>query len=236
LCRTGNPACPAPPPSILADRSVRDTKRLQFVTQESFTAANFWPGARVWQSVGVSMKSSSLLQRIVAVLLAAVACLLVLSYHPSKLHAQSAGAFVSQDASAKDVGLPLYPGSKPAVDKKSDSQSANMGLWLGGTGFQLVVVKMQTPDSPEKVAAYYRKALAKYGTVLDCTNPPSQANEKHTPNALSCDNDKTDAGGMLFKAGTKEVQHLVSVDHDGAGTIYSLVYLVAKGKGHEAEL
>ncbi len=188
-------------------------------------------------SVGVSMKSSSLLQRIVAILLAAVACLVVLSYHPSKLHAQSAGAFISQDASAKDVGLPLYPGSKPVVDKnKSDSQSANMGLWLGGTGFQLVVVKMQTRDSPEKVAAYYHKALAKYGTVLDCTNPASQANEKHTPNALSCDDDKADAGGMLFKAGTKEVQHLVSVDRDGGGTIYSLVYLVAKSKGHEAEL
>jgi hypothetical protein len=185
------------------------------------------------------MKSSSFLRRIVLVLLAVVACLLVLSYRPSKLHAQSAGAFISQDASAKDVGLPLYPGSKPAKkseDKKSDSQSANMGLWLGGTGFQLVVVKMQTPDSPEKVAAYYRKALAKYGTVLDCTNPPSQADEKHTPNALTCDDDKADAGGMLFKAGTKEVQHLVSVDRDGGSTVYSLVYLVAKSKGHEAEL
>jgi hypothetical protein len=187
------------------------------------------------------MKSSCFLHRIVPVQLAAVACLLVLSFHPPRMHAQSAGAFINQDASAKDVGLPLYPGSKPAIDKKSeekksDSQSANMGLWLGGTGFQLVVVKMQTPDSPEKVAAYYRKALAKYGTVLDCTNPPSQADEKHTPNALTCDDDKADAGGMLFKAGTKEVQHLVSVDHDGGGTVYSLVYLVAKGKGHEAEL
>jgi len=187
------------------------------------------------------MKSSSFFQQIVPVLLAAVACLVVLSYHPSKLQAQSAGAFISQDPTAKDVGLPLYPGSKPALDKKnegkkSDSQSANMGLWLGGTGFQLVVVKMQTPDAPEKVAAYYRKALAKYGTVLDCTNPPNQTDGKHTPNALSCDDDKADAGGMLFKAGTKEVQHLVSVNRDDGSTIYSLVYLVAKGKGHEAEL
>jgi hypothetical protein len=187
---------------------------------------------------GVFMKRSIVLQRTVPVGLAAAACVLVAFYRPVQVLAQkSAGAFISQDASAKDVGLPLYPGSKPVVEKdKSHSQSANMGLWLGGAGFQLVVVKMQTPDSPEKVAAYYRKALAKYGTVLDCTNPPSQANEKHTPNALSCDDDKADTGGMLFKAGTKEVQHLVSVDRDGTGTIYALVYLVAKGKGHEAEL
>ncbi len=184
------------------------------------------------------MKSYSFLHRTVAALLAMIASLLVVLYHPVAIHAQkSAGAFISQDASAKDVGLPLYPGSKPAADKdKSDSHSANMGLWLGGTGFQLVVVKMQTADSPEKVAAYYRKALAKYGTVVDCTNPPSQADEKRTPNSITCDDDKADAGGMLFKAGTKEVQHLVSVNRDGGSTIYSLVYLVAKSKGHEAEL
>lgn len=184
------------------------------------------------------MKRSSFLPRTVADPLAVIACLLMVLNSPVPLQAQNgAGAFISEDASAKDVGLPLYPGSKLVAGKdKSDSGSANMGLWLGGTGFQLVVVKMQTTDSPEKVAAYYRQALAKYGSVLDCTHPRSQADEKHTPNAISCDDDKPDAGGMLFKAGTKEVQHLVSVDRDGTGTIYSLVYLVAKGKGHEAEL
>ena len=184
------------------------------------------------------MKRLIVSQRTFPVALAVIGCLLIAFCRPISMHAQkSAGAFISQDASAKDVGLPLYPGSKPIVDKdKSDSPSANMGLWLGGAGFQLVVVKMQTADSPEKVAAYYRKALAKYGTVLDCTNAPNHADERHTPNAISCDDDKPDAGGMLFKAGTKEVQHLVSVDRDGSGTIYSLVYLVAKGKGHEAEL
>jgi hypothetical protein len=185
------------------------------------------------------MKRSIVSQRRISVALAVIGCVVIAFCRPVPIHAQqSAGAFISQDASAKDVGLPVYPGSKPIVGKdNSDSQSANMGLWLGGAGFQLVVVKMQTADSPEKVAVYYRKALAKYGTVLDCTNAPSHADEKHTPpNAISCDDDKSDPGGMLFKSGTKEVQHLVSIDRDGTGTIYSLVYLVAKGKGHEAEL
>jgi len=183
------------------------------------------------------MKRSIVLQRTLPVLLAVIACLLIVLYRPVPIHAQnSAGAFISKDASAKDVGLPLYPGSKAVVDKdKSDSSSANMGLWLGGAGFQLVVVKMHTSDSPEKVAAYYRKALAKYGAVLDCTNAPAQKDKDNdSSNKLTCGDDKPDTGGMLFKAGTKEVQHLVSVDSDGSGTIYSLVYLVAKGK--EAEL
>ena len=45
-----------------------------------------------------------------------------------------------------------------------------MGLWGGSSGFKLFVLKMESSDAPEKVAAFYRKALAKYGTVLDCSN------------------------------------------------------------------
>ena len=50
-----------------------------------------------------------------------------------------------------------------------------MGLWGGSTGFKLFVLKMETADAPEKVASFYRKALAKYGTVLwIAAMPPRQ--------------------------------------------------------------
>ena len=176
----------------------------------------------------------------VPALLAGAALLLALYSVPSRVRAQdekSAGAFVSEKASAKEVGLPLYPGSKPHVDKdkSDDSPSANMGLWLGGAGFQLVVVKMESTDSPEKVASYYRKELAKYGTVLDCSNPAAAQPDKSSSNALTCGDDKPDGGGMLFKAGSKEKQHIVGVQAEGSGTVYQLVYLIAKS-GHKAAL
>ena len=79
----------------------------------------------------------------------------------------SIGFNLGKNASAKNVGLPIYPGARRHIDDANDSSALNMGLWGGSTGFKLSVLKMETTDAPEKVAAFYRKALAKYGTVLD---------------------------------------------------------------------
>jgi hypothetical protein len=143
-----------------------------------------------------------------------------------------AGAVISGKATAKDIGLPLYPGSKPHKDKDDDSAGANLGLWGGGSGFKLVVLKMESADSPEKVAAFYKKALSKYGPVLDCSHPP--ASPEKTPKddsstkTLTCGDDKPDKGGYLFKAGTTEKHRLVAIQPDGRGsTLYQLVNLGA---------
>lgn len=142
-----------------------------------------------------------------------------------------AGAVISGKATAKDVGLPLYPGSKPHEDKDNDSPAANLGLWGGGSGFKLVVLKMESSDSPEKIAAFYKKALSKYGPVLDCSNPlPNSAGtSKDDSKTLTCGDDKPDKGGVLFKSGTKERQHIVAIQPNGQGTLYQLLNIGAWG-------
>jgi hypothetical protein len=149
-----------------------------------------------------------------------------------------AGAVISGEANAKDVGLPLYPGSKRHKDKDSDSTGANLGLWGGGSGFKLFVLKMESADSPDKVADFYKKALAKYGPVLDCSHPSSPTSDKNKSDSnksdssktLECGDDKPDNGGMLFKAGTKELQHIVGIQPNGNSTLFQIVYLSAWSK------
>lgn len=142
-----------------------------------------------------------------------------------------AGAVVSGKASAKDVGLPIYPGSKPYKDKDGDSDAAKLGLWGGGAGFKLVVMKMESSDTPEKVAAFYRKALSKYGDVLDCSKPAvaESAKKDDSSKRLTCDEDKPEKGGLLYKAGTKERQHIVAIQAKGQGSVYQLVNLGSWG-------
>jgi hypothetical protein len=141
-----------------------------------------------------------------------------------------AGLIVSARATAKEVGLPLYPGSTPYKEqnKDDDSPAAKLGLWGSSFGFKLVVLKMESKDTPRKVADYYTKALAKYGTVLDCTNAPPQ--QEKDEKKLTCGDDKPDAGGMLFKAGTAEKQHIVAVQPKGNGSEFKLLYLEARGE------
>jgi hypothetical protein len=143
-----------------------------------------------------------------------------------------AGLIVSARATAKEAGLPIYPGAIPHEDPDNDdSPAAKLGLWGNSFGFKLVVLKMESKDAPRRVADYYQKALAKYGPVLDCTNAaPTQEAKDDKSAKLTCGDDKPDKGGMLFKAGTKEKQHIVGVQPNGTGTVFQLLYIEARGE------
>jgi hypothetical protein len=141
-----------------------------------------------------------------------------------------AGVVLSLQASSKDVGLPIYPGATPHTDPKDESGAGRIGLWGGSFGFKLAALKMDTGDSMQKVANYYKKALAGYGNVLDCTNAPaSDRGKDDSSTTLTCGDDRSDKGGMFFKAGTKEKQHLVAMKPNGTGTTFTLVYIWLKG-------
>jgi hypothetical protein len=145
---------------------------------------------------------------------------------------EGAGVTISKQATPKEVGLPAYPGAKLHKDDKDDSPSVQLGLWGSTFGFKLAVMKMESSDTPEKIAEFYRKALAKYGTVLNCSDASQKPNGKEksgASNQLTCEDDKPEKGGLLFKAGTKEKQHLVAIQPNGQGSVFQLVYVEARG-------
>jgi hypothetical protein len=138
-----------------------------------------------------------------------------------------AGAYFDAEAGAKDVGLPIYPGARPQKDTEKDSPSVKMGMWGGSFAFKLAVAKFETNDPPAKVASFYKKALAKYGPVLDCTKAAAASDTKENADStkLECGDDKPDEGGMLFKSGTKEKQHIAGIKPNGTGTNFQIVYV-----------
>jgi len=139
-----------------------------------------------------------------------------------------AGLTFSKQATSKEVGLPVYTGAKPHKDEKNDSPSVQMGIWGSTFGFKLAVMKLESNDAPEKIAEFYKKALAKYGAVLNCSEPSQKPSAKDS-NKLDCGDDKPEKGGLLFKAGTKEKQHLVAIQANGQGSLLQLVYVEARG-------
>ncbi len=147
----------------------------------------------------------------------------------------NAGITLSGQATAKEVGLPIYPGAKSHKDSGEDSSGANLGLWGGSFGFKLVALKLESTDAQDKIATFYKKALAKYGPVLDCSNPPAKSEKSDDEsNKLTCGDDKADAGGQFFKSGTKEKQHLVAIKPIAGGSKIDLLYLEARGTDHDA--
>src|ERR1700685_3634803 len=88
----------------------------------------------------------------------------------NKQDGDSIGFVASKNATPKEIGLPLYPGSRRHKDDSDDSASIQLGAWGGSSGFKLLVLKMDSDASPDKVTAFYRKALSKYGKVLNCSD------------------------------------------------------------------
>jgi hypothetical protein len=129
----------------------------------------------------------------------------------------------ANEASLKEIGLPALPGAHVRMGAGDDSQAA-LGFMLGGKGIRLVVLKYETAESPAKVLAFYRKAIARYGEPLTC--PGGGA----TASGLSCKDSDVTAGTTELMAGSKEERRIVGVEPGPeGGARFELVYLKAKG-------
>ena len=141
------------------------------------------------------------------------------------------GLRITEEASAADAGLPAYPGSKPYKDPDQSNSAANVGISTPLFGLKVVAMNLQTSDQPEKVATFYRRALSKYGTVLDCSKGAGQKKSSNEDDEeLECDADDPGEHRFVYKVGTESNQRLVAIKpHDG-GTRFSLVHVNKRGK------
>src|ERR1700733_5017582 len=159
------------------------------------------------------------MRRLNRAVLPAIALLTAVSYAiPS--FAQSSdfnlNVHANSHATAKDIGLPVYPGATPFKDKDSDS-SADLGFALNSVQFNLQAASFVTKDSRDQVIAFYRKALAKYGEVLECNHGKPVGSLTVTKSGLTCgdhNGGQTNGsdGDYELRAGRPERFRIVAVD------------------------
>jgi hypothetical protein len=144
----------------------------------------------------------------------------------------TAGLRLSDEAVAADAGLPTYPGSKPYKDADDSTAAANLGISTPMFGLSVVAMNLETGDQPERVARFYRQALSKYGSVLECRDAADR-NKSQQPAAdsdeLACDADDPGEHNVVYKVGTEENQRIVAIKPHGNGTRFSLVHLDIRG-------
>jgi hypothetical protein len=143
----------------------------------------------------------------------------------------------TNDAAVVDgIGLPVYPGAELVKKKKNNDGAADINMSFGSFQLRVKAASFKTPDSPEQVAAFYRKALGRYGDVIDCQDNKAVGSAK-TAEGLTCDNnhenhisvDDEMSNKRELKAGSKQHQHIVAIDPDGSGTKMGLVALDLPG-------
>ena len=134
------------------------------------------------------------------------------------------------------LGLPVYPGAE-LVKKDKNNGAADVNMSFGSFQLRVKAAGYRTQDSPDQVMAFYRKALGRYGDVIQCQNDKSVGAPTRTAEGLTCDNEKENhitmsddmSGKIELKAGSKLHQHIVAIDPEGNGAKFGLVALDLPG-------
>lgn len=143
----------------------------------------------------------------------------------------------TNDTTASDLGLPVYPGAELAKDDDKHG-SADVHMGFGEWQLRVRAVSYASTDPQDKVAAFYKKAMARFGDVLTCQGTAPVGTPTVTSEGLDCaDSGKNThinvnghgngmdfSGQLQLKAGSKRHQHIVGFEQPEDGkTRFALV-------------
>jgi hypothetical protein len=146
------------------------------------------------------------------------------------------GVHVNTDqTTAADMGLPVYPGAEE-VKGDDNHKSADVHLGFGEWQLRVKAISYESADSQEKVSAFYKKALNRFGDVLTCQGKSPVGKPTVTSEGLTCNDDAKDGkininnndwkNGLELKAGSRRHQHIVGFEDPKSGkTRFALVAL-----------
>ncbi len=145
---------------------------------------------------------------------------------------------VTKDADIRDVGLPVYPGARrKEKSNNGDENSAHVNIATSLFGLKVVAIEYLSDDPPEKLIAYYKDQLKKYGSVLECHTGNNHVDASMHPGDDSGDSKKLKCGDdqngktVELRVGTEQSQHIASIKpgDDGKGSDFGLVYIQVRG-------
>ena len=144
----------------------------------------------------------------------------------------------TNQTTAADLGLPAYPGAKEVTDDDKH-KSADVHLGFGEWELRVRAVSYETSDSQEKVTAFYKKGLGRFGDVITCRDNAPVGTPAVTSEGLTCADNEGNSnvhidqgdyhlgkGSLELKAGSKRHQHIVGFeDPSNSKTRFALVAL-----------
>jgi len=143
----------------------------------------------------------------------------------------------ADQTTAIDLGLPVYPGAQISPDHEGD-KSADVHFGFGQFQMRVRVVTYETPDPKDKVIAFYKNAMGRFGEVLTCDGSQPVGTPTATSEGLTCREDShahvsfndngdsvSDDSGLTLRAGSRHHQHILAIKKGGTETRYSLIEL-----------
>ncbi|HEX4286219.1 MAG TPA: hypothetical protein VHZ28_14085 [Terracidiphilus sp.] len=143
----------------------------------------------------------------------------------------------TNETTASDLGLPAYPGAEVLRDDDKHG-SADVHMGFGEWQLRVRAVSYTTTDPQDKVAAFYKKAMGRFGDVVTCEGNAPVGTPTATSEGLDCSdsgknthvningkgNGMDFTGQLQLKAGSKRHQHILGFEEPRNGrTHFALV-------------
>jgi hypothetical protein len=140
----------------------------------------------------------------------------------------------SDDANVAGIGLTTYPGAVPIKEHDGkDKDAADINLNFGDFHLGVKAASFQSTDSPDKVEAFYRKDMGRYGDVLKCKDNAPVGQPTRTAEGLTCNDDHNrkeihigdEHDELELRAGSPGHMHIVGIRSNDGGTKIGLIVL-----------
>jgi hypothetical protein len=128
---------------------------------------------------------------------------------------------------ADATGLPVYPGSRPAQNRRDEPESADVNVGNSFFGVKVVAAKFEHDGAPEPIVDYYKEALKKYGDVTECHGNVDFKGHHGDKHAVC--KERRASREVSLVAGTEEQHRIVVVKPHGDGSEFSAVYIQTRG-------
>jgi hypothetical protein len=140
-----------------------------------------------------------------------VGCLVVASAGARAQRNFDIALHAGSNVTAADIGLPVYPGAVPAKQHGNDDDAAfDIGFTFGDTRFRMKGISYDSDASPDRITEFYRKALGRYGDVLECDQGRPVGSLTVTRSGLTCSdkrhNDHVSVDGRLDSSRDHELR------------------------------
>lgn len=137
-------------------------------------------------------------------------------------------------ATGAQTGLTPYPGATLVKKDGDDNGAADISMNFGDFKLGVHAVDLRTSDPEDKVLAFYKNDLKRYGDVLTCKGKTAVGTPVRTAEGLTCGSDQnhvstSDSEHLELRAGSERHQHIVGVHTEDGATRIGLVALDLPG-------
>jgi hypothetical protein len=175
--------------------------------------------------------------RPIALTAGALVCLLTAAPAARAQNNFDLSVHASSQVTPAAVGLPVYPGATLAVKHGGEDAAFDIGFAFGDTRLRIAGISYDSDDVPDRVLDFYRKALSRYGDVLECDHGRPVGNLAVTSSGLRCSDrkggDNVNVDGRFnsskdhdLRAGSPDEFHIAGVDgSDNNSSHFVIMYV-----------